>query len=298
LKTYIAILLSLALTGCVPESTDDNTELAFDTAYDNTESVADGNYTVTISEDEAKRSAMFGLDEDIYSATSTIVGPLQYRNEWIPAYEVTVNGGDHIILRYIDGNDGTLLQDIDAYHEIPTMNEVDLPEDVMASYYTSCPSGWPLCIANPSSITFYSQNDPSWKYDLLGNSSTSTIGGYGCLLSSYAMEICKNGHGCYTPKQLNAYKTCFSGDLVINSCIASKVGASYSTISLASLWGKIASGVPVVVYGKSSCMGGSYHAQMIWGHDGSRYWTKDPWYDWTNQDQAMCVSSPSYRVIH
>lgn len=260
------------------------------------EELEDVGYDVAISEEQAMSAAMEGLDDSIYQATSTITGPMDYASEQIIAYEVTINGGDHVILRYVDANTGALLVDSDAYHEIPAMPELDLPEGIAASYYTSCPAGWPLCIANPATITFYSQRDPSWKYDKLGTSTTYTIGSAGCLLSSYAMEICKNGRGCYTPKTLNNYKTCFVGPNVNGSCLASKVGASYSTIGVNSVWSYVASGIPVVAYGFSSCMG-STHAQMIWGHDGSRYWTKDPWYDWTNQDQPMCVNSPSFRVI-
>ena len=40
------------------------------------------------------------------------------------------------------------------------------------------------------------------------------------------------------------------------------------------------------------------HAQMIWGHDGARFWTKDPWFDHTQQDQSQCLSGISYRTIH
>ena len=117
---------------------------------------------------------------------------------------------------------------------------------------------------------------------------------------SHAMALKQTGHGSRNPKKLNKLGKdhgCFSGDLVISSCLASAAGAAYSTISVDSVWGKIAAGIPVTAYGYSSCMGG-YHAQMIWGHDGRRYITKDPWYDWTNQDQNLCMDSGvTYRVM-
>lgn len=251
---------------------------------------------LAISEDQAMAIAMTDLDSEIYTATSTIVGPMENAGESITAYEVTVNGGDHIILRYVDAMSGELLNAQDAIHEIPSLS--DLPEDAKAAYYTSCPAGWPLCIANPSSIYFYSQRDGSWSNQKLGNSST-TIGQAGCVLTSYAMMLRKNGRGTNNPSQLNDLgkrNSCFSGADIKHDCLAKAAGATYAQIDVNNVWGKLASGRPVVSYGYSTCLN-SNHAQMLWGHDGSRYIAKDPWYDWTNQDQPMCANSPVYRVM-
>lgn len=265
----------------------------------------------TVTEAEAMQIAMQGVDITQYTATSTIVGPMQYREQDITAYEVTLRGADTMLLRYVNVDTGELMTSEDAKHPLP---EADYNSSVSAkttpeNYYTSCPSGWPLCI-NPGSITFYSQNDPNWACQYLGNSTYYTLGdgsqgagcnhamhSAGCLVSAYAMQLTKTGHGANNPGVLNSKKDCFSGANVSGSCIASKFGASYYTISVNQVWSTVASGIPVVAYGNSNCLGGSTHAQMIWGHDGSRYWTKDPWYAWNNQDQALCLSNISYRVL-
>lgn len=50
-------------------------------------------------------------------------------------------------------------------------------------------------------VPLYSQNDPLWRYEKLGTSA-STIGGYGCLLTSAAM-VCKYFGKDTDPKRLN-----------------------------------------------------------------------------------------------
>lgn len=263
-----------------------------------------------VSEEQAMQIAMQGVDAVRYTATSTIVGPMQYHGIDITAYEVTLREANSVLLRYVNADTGDLMMSEDVQHSlsIPTgsmMAEKATPEN----YYTSCPSGWPLCI-NPGSITFYSQNDPNWACQYLGNSTSYTLGNSsqgatcnhamnsaGCLVSAYAMELNKTGHGANDPSVLNSKKDCFSGANVNGSCMASKFGASYYTISVNQVWSTVASGIPVVAYGNSNCLGSSTHAQMIWGHDGSRYWTKDPWYAWNNQDQPLCLSNVSYRVL-
>ncbi len=265
----------------------------------------DSGDTVLISEQEAMEIAIEDLDPRFYEAMSTIIGPMEWDTDVITAYEVTVTSSDHFLLRYIDAVTGVFLYD--EVHDLPGSDETVVPtgEDGASStdsaeraYYTSCPAGWPLCIQNPATITFYSQNDPNWSGQVLGNGPGNyTIGNSGCLISSYGMALKQRGHGNTTPAVLNTKKQCFNGPLVVSSCMAGQFGASYATIGVNQVWSHIASGIPVTVYGYSPCMG-SNHAQMIWGHNGSQYWTKDPWYNWTNQDRAMCVNNPSYRVMY
>ncbi|MCK6530018.1 hypothetical protein L6R50_21500 [Myxococcota bacterium] len=307
----VLAVLSVFAVGCTPPS-----GTAADTGLGDDDSAAEtgqfrsddlSNLDVpVVGEAEAMQIAMTGLSKKQYRATSTIIGPMvDATGADIEAYEVTVNGGDHVLLRYVNADTGELMTDKDARHDIVAEpNLGDLPDGAHAAYYTSCPGGWPLCIYDPDSITFYSQRDPSWSGKPLGFG-PSTIGSAGCVLSSYAMMLRKNGRGTRNPDELNslgkehredAYGYCFSGDLIKHKCIAERSGASLSTLSVDQVWSTLASGKAVVAYGYSTCLG-SNHAQMLWGHDGSRYWTKDPWYDWTTQDQAMCLNSPTYRLM-
>jgi len=264
-----------------------------------------------ISEAQAMQIAMTGLDPTIYHPTSTITGPMTAdQGVEIEAYEVTINGGDKLVLRYVNDATGELLADQDAWHDVPAISEMDTAVDTGAvvpfSYYTSCPAGWPLCIkSNPATITFYSQNDPNWKNHTLGYG-PSTIGSAGCLLSTYAMAICQNHGTCVNSDTLNtAGKNggCFVGDLLtlsggVHSCITNVEGASNTKIGVNDVWSTLQSGKAVIAFGTSDCFRGSpTHAQMIWGHDGSRYWTKDPWYDWANQDQSLCLRSITYYKV-
>jgi peptidase C39-like protein len=52
-------------------------------------------------------------------------------------------------------------------------------------------------------IKQFSQTDPQWKTILLGFDKTSTIGGYGCLLTSFAMVASHYGAADLTPAKLN-----------------------------------------------------------------------------------------------
>jgi len=285
----LALLASLwtLLAGCANTSTDDT------------------GYTYNLSEQQAMDIAMTGMDKAVYQATSSIVGPMEYEGQNITAFEVTVNGGDHMYLRYVNANSGKLMADMDARHEIPQEDSDTGMDREPVSYYTSCPSGWPLCI-NPGSIGFYSQRDSSWSSNILNGSSGSTIGNYGCLLSVAAMDLLQDGYSSRNPGQFNTWADTYnnfgnctssasdeSTPLINLSCVASDLGASYSVIGVSSVWSYIASGEPVIVYGSLTSGGSSCHAQLVWGHDGTRYWTKDPWYDWTNQDQAVRVYSSS-----
>ena len=66
-------------------------------------------------------------------------------------------------------------------------------------------------------ITQYSQTDPQWKNNLLGFDKTSTIGGYGCLLTSMSMCATLYGAPDITPASLNvpagraSIAACFGG---------------------------------------------------------------------------------------
>jgi hypothetical protein len=235
-----------------------------------------------------------------FKATSTLQGPAALPNGTTPmVYAVTLRSddGEVVRLRYVDMVTGELYTEIDETHRLDELN-IEAQGD--QAWYRSCPGGW-ICIRNPpSNIVFYSQRDPSWSSVRLGNSNL-TIGSDGCLLTAYAMALREEGFGTRNPRDLNTLgvqRGCFSGPLVINSCLISAAGGRYGTIPVNNLWSTIASGRPVVAFGTSDCLGPRTHAQMIWGHDGARFWTKDPWFDYTQQDQSQCLSGISYRTIN
>lgn len=323
LKFLQLLGLTFVIPGCQDVSKSEEGPVADQDTASNwvTDESADEpvNVQYAISEEQAMQIAMTGLDSSIFTATSTIIGPMLVGDQEIEAYEVTVNGGNQLVLRYVNADSGELLTDHDAWHDLPsTETEADTgAAPPPPSYYTACPGGWPLCIKTPSSITFYSQNDPTWKSKKInGGGAASTIGAVGCLLSSYAMALTYSGHTytTYTLDLLGDSKNCYytspsgsaseSGEF-LSSSIAGYAGGHYTTIGVGDVWSTLAGtnpafgykALPVVVYGYSTCLG-SNHAQMLWGHDGSRYWAKDPWYDWANQDQSMCINSPSYRVLY
>ncbi len=296
--TVFGLLLSLlALFGCEEEGPPID-------AVDN---------VTTITTDQAMQIASSDATASGFTATSTIIGPMQVHGQDITAYEVMLHNDIEVLLRYVDANTGELLTSEDVRHPMPVSVDDSVTSSAKTSsenYYTSCPSGWPLCIRTPSAITFYSQQDPNWKnWRMNGNKASTTIGQVGCLLSAYAMSSAFTGHGSRNSKDsdiLADQRNCYynssnqrseTGDLIDGSCFASAVSASHTVISVNQVWSTLASGIPVVAFGNSNCLGNTTHAQMIWGSDGTRYWTKDPWYAWNDQDKPLCLSNVSYRVL-
>ena len=236
-------------------------------------------------------AALSNLDPAVYTVNGFLVGPLENEGETITAYEVTVSASDHFYLRYVAADTGQLLDDRTAYHAMADVRG-DVPDwTFLAQNYTSCPSGWPLCI-NPGSIGFYGQGDPNWSGNKLGFSSY-TIGNSGCLLTSYNMAALYKKKYKGNPGQFNQLlkdKKCFDGPYIKYTCMGNSIGATHKVIGVDEVWNTIRGGTPVIVFGYEPnwkiC-----HAMLLWGHDGKRYWGKDPVYSWTNQDVPLHLNT-------
>jgi hypothetical protein len=134
-----------------------------------------------------------------------------------------------------------------------------------------------------------SQMDPQWKNKLLGNDTTSTIGSYGCLLTSLAMVI--NGLGASeTPATLNdKMKNAggFQGALLIPGILSSAVPGYNSDrfekypnapASLADIDASLAAGDPIIVeVDYSPAAGLQTHWILLLGKSGNDYLIQDPW---------------------
>ena len=130
-------------------------------------------------------------------------------------------------------------------------------------------------------------------------------------MSVIAMDLKQDGRTPRNPRELNQFADSVNAfpnetsPLISSTTLAGAYGSSYRTVNISEVWNLVASGEPVIVYGSLSPGGSNCHAQLIWGHDGARYWTKDPWYDWANQDQPMrvhtgsgpCASAGNFRVF-
>src|SRR5262245_52690158 len=77
----------------------------------------------------------------------------------------------------------------------------------------------------PTSLTRYSQQDPQWKSKLLGQDKESTLGSYGCLVTSLTMVCTAYGFN-ETPATLNDKMLAaggFQGPMVIPMLIGKAV---------------------------------------------------------------------------
>lgn len=244
---------------------------------------------------EAEAMAIAVDDQEGFKARSTIMGSALREDGSTPlVYAVTLLSVDEatVRLRYVDLVTGELYLDLDEEHYTEASDEA-------YAWYRNCPGGW-LCIRNPpSAIAFYSQRDTAWSRVRLGNSNL-TIGSDGCLLTSYAMALREEGFGTRNPADLNTLalqRGCYSGAMLDGACVVRAAGGHHAVIPVNNVWSTLASGRPVVAHGRSDCLGPYTHAQMLWGHDGARFWTKDPWFDYTQQDQSQCLSGIVYRTV-
>lgn len=135
----------------------------------------------------------------------------------------------------------------------------------------------------------YSQNDIRWKTKLLGKSTTSTIGDYGCYLTSMAMFLKYKGYAV-TPDSLNdkmVANNCFNGDLVAASSVAQLYKGSFSGIEqfdtkpapLDRIKSLIDQGTPVIVEidARPNVAGKQTHFVLIIGYEGNSMIINDPW---------------------
>lgn len=133
--------------------------------------------------------------------------------------------------------------------------------------------------------TWYSQHNPSWSSILLGNSSTDTIGNYGCVITDLAMLYTAWGVPT-TPSQLNTSAKnggCFGpGSSLVNvSCAINSRGGPHAVwdISMSDTATEICSGHPVMV----DVTWGGGHKMLVNYYNGgsttsmSSYSVVDPW---------------------
>ena len=167
----------------------------------------------------------------------------------------------------------------------------------------SMQSAWYLYVHVP----FYSQNDPHWKNKALGFNycGDSTIGRYGCHLCCIAMLYAKWGYPQMSPPGLDdwrrggrshyAFSTSQCGDLIRlpHSLEYPGMCRPWRYLRVDEIWGQLAAGRPVV--SKTDQYKGS-HFVVLFGHDGSRYWVKDPVKDAARQNQPLSGRQYDFRL--
>ena len=140
-------------------------------------------------------------------------------------------------------------------------------------------------------IKQFSQTDPQWKSNLLGFDKTSTIGGYGCLLTSMTMCATQYGATDLTPgllndkmKAINGFQagTAFIVGWMIGNIVPG-MGLDYRACSgspapLSEIDANIAQGRPVIIEVDWSPQAGvQTHYMVAYGKDGSDYLVYDPY---------------------
>jgi hypothetical protein len=139
-------------------------------------------------------------------------------------------------------------------------------------------------------IKQFSQTDPTWKSKLLGFDKSSTIGGFGCLLTSFTM--CATHYGAdLTPEALNDKMKSIGGfqagtAYIIGGALGSVVpGMSVdyrqchgSPAPIAEIDGSIAQGRPVVIeVDWSPSAGLQTHYMVAYAKEGDDYLVYDPY---------------------
>jgi hypothetical protein len=134
--------------------------------------------------------------------------------------------------------------------------------------------------------TTYSQNNGSWASTLLGNSSTDTIGGQGCVVTVLAMMYQNKWGVSTTPPQLNTSAKsagCFGAgsSLIDVSCGINSRGGPHAVwdVNMSDVASLMCSGVPVMV----DVTWGGGHKMLVNYYNGgsttsmSSYSVIDPW---------------------
>ena len=152
----------------------------------------------------------------------------------------------------------------------------------------------------------FSQTDPQWKNQLLGYDQTATIGGYGCLLTSFAMCATYYGAENVTPVSLNNDMKAVGGFQAGTAFImGGLIGSVVSGMSvdyrkgapLAEIDAALAQGWPVIVEIDGSPQAGlQTHYMVAYGKDSSDYLIYDPFPFPVSKGQIKLTTSAYARI--
>lgn len=159
-------------------------------------------------------------------------------------------------------------------------------------------------------IKQFSQTDPQWKSTLLGFDKTSTIGGYGCLLTSMTMCATHYGAADLTPATLNdKMKTAGGFQAGTAFIIAWVIGnivpgmkldyrnCGGSPAPLAEIDNHLAMNLPVIIeVDYSPSTGVQTHYLVAYGKDGNDYLLYDP-YPYPTASGQVKLSQSKYAQI-
>ena len=159
-------------------------------------------------------------------------------------------------------------------------------------------------------IKQFSQTDPQWKSNLLGFDKTSTIGGYGCLLTSMTMCATNYGAANLTPASLNDKMKAIGGfqagtAFIVGWMIGNVVpgmaldyrACSGSPAPLAEIDANLAQGRPVIIEVDWSPQAGvQTHYMLVYGKEGNDYLVYDP-YPFPTASGQIKLSTSKYAQI-
>lgn len=136
-------------------------------------------------------------------------------------------------------------------------------------------------------IKQFSQTDPQWKSKLLGFDKTSTIGNFGCLLTSFTMCATHYGATDLTPDTLNEKMKAVAGfqagtAFIIGGALGSVVpGMSVDYrkgAPLTEIDASLAQGRPVIIEADwSPLVGLQTHYMVVYSKEGNDYLVYDPY---------------------
>lgn len=155
-------------------------------------------------------------------------------------------------------------------------------------------------------IKQFSQTDPAWKNKLLGFDKTSTIGSYGCLLTSFTMCATHYGADDLTPDTLNEKMKAVGGfqagtAFIIGGALGSVVpGMSVDYrkgAPLTEIDASLAQGRPVIIEADWSPQAGlQTHYMVVYAKDGDDYLIYDP-YPFPVKNGEIRLSTSKYAQI-
>jgi hypothetical protein len=159
-------------------------------------------------------------------------------------------------------------------------------------------------------IKQFSQTDPQWKSNLLGFDKASTIGGYGCLLTSMTMCATHYGVTDLTPSTLNDKMKAVGGfqagtAYLIAGAIGSIVpgmqmdyrNCAGSSAPLAEIDNHLAMNLPVIIeVDYSPATGLQTHYMVTYGKSGDDYLVYDP-YPFPTANGQIKLSQSKYAQI-